>query len=67
MATAKLLVICIQFLAIGAAAARICYLILENVDEDDKTPLKKRVRNVVKILILIELVISVGEMIQRYY
>lgn len=67
MATAKLLVICIQLLAVAGALFRIAYLIVENIGEEDKTPVIKKIKNVIKALILIELIISLGDVIQKYY
>lgn len=67
MATSKLLIICIQVIVIPGAMFRIAYLIMENIGEEDKTPLTKKVKNVIKALILIELIVSLGAIIQNYY
>lgn len=67
MATAKLMVICIQVLAVAGVLFRIAYLIMDNIGEEDKTPVIKKIKNVIKALILIELIMAFGEIIQRYY
>lgn len=67
MATAKLLVLCVQLLAGSGALFRIAYLIVENIGEEDKTPVIKKIKNVIKALILIELIILLGDVIQTYY
>lgn len=67
MATSKLLIICIQAIVIPGSMFRIAYLIMENIGEEDKTPLTKKVKNVIKALILIELIVSLGAIIQNYY
>lgn len=67
MASEKLLVITIQGLAPVAAMFRIAYLIMQHLGDDDKTLVKGKIKNVFKMLILIELIIGLGSTIQGYY
>lgn len=67
MATEKLLVITIQAIIIPAALFKIVMLIISHLNDEDKTMRDKRIMNVLKILILAELIIGFGDVILNYY
>lgn len=63
----KNFVVIIQGLAPVAAMFRVVYLIMQHLADDDKTMVKNKIKNVLKMLILIEVIVSLGAIIQGYY
>lgn len=67
MGTEKMMVIAVQTVAIGGSLFRIVYLIFKHLGDEDQTMRNNKIKNVIIILILIELIVSFASMIENYY
>lgn len=67
MSEIKELIQVVKILANGAALFRVVYLILVNLHEEEKEPVKKKIRNIIKVVIIINLIFVFAYMIRGYY
>lgn len=63
----KQLVVAVQILSGAAGMFRVVYLIMQHLHDEDYTQLKQKVKNVIIMVILIEGIIVIADIIQKYY
>ncbi len=67
MGSVRQLIIAVQLLAGGVAIFRVVYHIIMHLTDDDKRERNRKISNTIKMFILIELIVGLGEIIQKYY
>ena len=63
----KELISVIQGLTVGAAMLKILYIIIQSKSEEDTRERNRKIRNIIIVVIIIETVIYLSEMINRYW
>ncbi|MCM1159475.1 MAG: hypothetical protein NC300_12495 [Bacteroidales bacterium] len=61
------LIMAVQILAAAGAGAKIVYLVLSTMHEEETAQRNRKIRNVLMALILIETAVSLGALIKGYY
>lgn len=67
MTEIKNLIAAIQVMTIIIAIARIAALKLQNLQEEDQKPVNRKIKNLIKVVIIIESILTIVAYLQKYY
>lgn len=67
MTEIKNLIAAIQVMTIIIAIARISVLKLQNLQEDDQRQVNRKIKNIIKVIIIIESILTIVAYLRKYY